>query len=308
MASEPVLPGPFKARYAEILGERNRDFLAACALPLRKTIRINTLKVGDVEKYADSLRRKGWLLEKVPWCDYAFNVEGAEPGKTYEYFLGKIYVQEAASLIPSLVLNPKESDFVFDMCAAPGSKTTHMAQIMKNRGCIVANDVNYKRLKALGFNVELTGALNVVITESDASRLKIEDRFDRILLDAPCSCEGTVRKDWKALSRWSPRACRFMAQRQKQLLKMAASALKRDGTIVYSTCTLAPEENEGVIDFAINKLGLKTEPVILKGLKTSECVTEWEDRKFDERVKDCARIWPQDNDTEGFFVACLRKI
>jgi len=305
---EPILPAPFKARYAEILGERNRDFLRMCAEPLKKTVRINTLKVENVLEYIEYLKKQGWKLEKIPWCDYAFNVEGVELGKTYEYFLGKIYVQEAASLIPALVLNPGESDFVFDMCAAPGSKTTHLAQIMENRGCIVANDVNYKRLKALGFNVELVGALNVVITESDAARLKIGERFDKILLDAPCSCDGTVRKDWKALSRWSPRACRFMAQRQKQLLKVAANALKSEGTIVYSTCTLAPEENEGVVDFALNRLGLETEPVTLKGLKTSECVTEWEGQKFDERVRDCARIWPQDNDTEGFFVAKLRKI
>ena len=205
-------------------------------------------------------------------------------------------------------MNPEENDFVYDMCSAPGSKTTHLAQIMNNKGCIVANDISYKRLKALGFNIELTGTLNVVVTEGDGTRAKTDERFDKILIDAPCSCDGTVRKDWKALSRWNPKACRFMAQRQKQLLKVAAKALKSGGTLVYSTCTLSPEEDEGVIDFALNGLGLEIQPIKLNGLKSSDCMTGWEDKEFDERVKNCLRIWPQDNDTEGFFVAKFKKI
>jgi NOL1/NOP2/sun family putative RNA methylase len=308
MVSEPILPAHFKERYSQILGERNKEFLKYCALPIKKVIRINTLKVEDVLAYVKELNSKGWNLERIPWCDYAFAVSDVEPGKTYEYFLGKIYVQEAASLIPSLALNPDEHDFVLDMASAPGSKTTHLAQIMNNKGCIVANDVSYKRLRALGFNIELTGALNVVVAEGDATRIHADDRFDKILIDAPCSCEGTVRKDWKALSKWNPRMCRFMAQRQKQMLRVASKALKKGGIIVYSTCTLSPEENEGVVDFALRNLGLEIEKIELKGLKRSECVTEWEGQQYDERVKSCLRLWPQDNDTEGFFVARLKKI
>jgi NOL1/NOP2/sun family putative RNA methylase len=302
-----MIPNSFRERYVPILGAKNREFLRFCELPLKKTIRINTLKVENPLEYAKSLKERGWILEKIPWCDYAYNVEGIEPGKTEDYFYGKIYIQEAASILPSLALNPKETDFVMDMCAAPGSKTTHLAQLMKNRGCIVANDTSYQRIKALMFNLELTGSLNVVVTEMDATRLNIEDRFDRILIDAPCSCEGTIRKNWKALSRWHPKVCRFMGSRQKALLKVGARALKPGGTIIYSTCTLAPEENEAVVDYGINKIGLSVEKVDIKGLKTSECVTEWEKEKYDEEVKKCARIWPQDNDTEGFFVAKLKK-
>jgi len=308
MVTEPILPAPFKAKYAQILGDKNGEFLKYCSILLKKAIRINTLKVDNVPQYVDYLKQKGWVLEKIPWCDYAYTVTGVEPGKSYEYFLGKIYVQEPASLIPSLALNPAENDFVLDMCAAPGSKTTHMAQIMNNKGCIVANDVSYKRLKALGFNVELTGALNIVLTEMDATRVKFDERFDKVLIDAPCTCEGTVRKDWKALSKWSPKVCRFMAQRQKQLLRLGTKAVKKDGIIVYSTCTLSPEENESVVDFGVRELGLEVEPVKLKGLKTSPCITEWDSHQYDEKVKNCARLWPQDNDTEGFFVARFRKL
>jgi tRNA (cytosine49-C5)-methyltransferase len=308
MVSEPILPALFKAKYAQILGDRNGEFLKYCATLLKKSIRINTLKVDNVPEYVNYLKYKGWVLEKVPWCDYAYTVTGVEPGKSYEYFLGKIYVQESASLIPGIVLNPGEGDFVLDMCAAPGSKTTHMAQIMNNKGCIVANDVSYKRIKALGFNVELTGALNIVLTEMDATRTKFDERFDKVLVDAPCTCEGIVRKDWKALSKWNYKVCRFMAQRQKQLLRLGAKATKPGGTIVYSTCTLSPEENEGVVDFGVRELGLVVEPFKLNGLKTSPCITEWDGQIYDEAVKSCARIWPQDNDTEGFFVVKFKKV
>jgi 16S rRNA C967 or C1407 C5-methylase (RsmB/RsmF family) len=99
-----------------------------------------------------------------------------------------------------------------------------------------------------------------------------------------------------------------MAQRQKQLLRLGAKAVRKDGIIVYSTCTLSPEENEGVVDFGIRELGLEIEPVKLKGLKTSKCITEWDGQAYDERVHNCARLWPQDNDTEGFFVARFRKL
>ncbi|MBN2094464.1 MAG: RsmB/NOP family class I SAM-dependent RNA methyltransferase [Candidatus Aenigmarchaeota archaeon] len=305
--ADPILPKGFKEKYSQILGERNPEFLKFCAMPLKKTVRVNTLKVDDVPGYLKLLKERGWILEKIPWCDYAFNVSNIEPGKTEDYFFGKIYVQEAASLLPSLVLAPKEHEFILDMCAAPGSKTTHLAQLMKNTGCIVANDVNYKRLKALGFNIELTGALNTVLTEMDATRINLEERFDRILIDAPCTCEGTVRKDWKALSKWNLRVCRYMASRQKQMLKIGAKALKAGGTMVYSTCTLSPEENEGVVDYGIKELELVPEKVSLNGLKTSDCLTEWDGKTFDEGVRKAARIWPQDNDTEGFFLARFKK-
>ena len=306
---KPIIPNKFKARYSKILGIENKEFLKYCSLPLRKCIRINTLKVKDKERFIRRLKRK-WKIERVPFCDYAYFVnEEVELGKTEEYFLGKIYVQEAASLIPPIALSPTEKDFVLDCCAAPGSKTTQLAQIMNNRGCIVANDINYRRIKSLRFNLELMGVMNTVVTKMDAIGFsKFQERFDKILVDAPCSCEGIIRKNWNVLSRWSPKVIKYMSSQQKKILKSCLISLKKGGVLVYSTCTLAPEENEEVIDYALKNFDLELEKIKIPGLKTREGILEWEGKRFDKRVKRCARIWPQDNDTEGFFVAKLRKV
>ena len=306
---EPIIPRYFKARYSKILGEENKEFLTYCKLPLRKCIRINTLKVEDVKKFAQSLKEK-WKLEEVPFCNYAYFVnENIELGKTEEYFLGKIYVQEASSLIPPMVLNPEKKDFVLDCCAAPGSKTTQLAQIMNNEGCIVANDINYKRIKSLRYNIELIGILNVVVTRMNSLKFsKFPERFEKILVDAPCSCEGVIRKNWNVLSRWNPGVIKYMSSQQKKILKSNLIALKRGGTLVYSTCTLAPEENEEVIDDALRNFDLEVEKIKIPGLITREGILEWGNNKFDERVKESIRIWPQDNDTEGFFIAKLKKL
>lgn len=305
---EPILPKDFVARYKLLLGEENKEFLRYCKMPLRKCIRVNTLKVDDVSSFEKELKEKGWILSKVPWCEYAYFVEGVEPGKTEEYFLGKIYVQEASSLIPTLVLSPDQEDFVFDTCAAPGSKTTHLAQIMKNRGCIVANDESYSRIKSLRFNLDLMGVLNTVVSVNDMRRINIHERFDKVLSDVPCSCEGTIRKNWKVMSRWNVRMINFLSAKQKNIVKSAFKSLKRNGILVYSTCTLSPEENEEVVDYAVSNCGAVVEKTELEGLKTRQGILEWKGKSFNEQVKNCARIYPQDNDSEGFFVARMRKL
>jgi len=305
-----IIPSEFKARYHKILGDENKVFLEFCKKPLRKCIRINTLKVKDYDKFVGILGEK-YKLEKVPFCDYAYFINTQNPGKMYEHFLGKIYVQEAASLIPPIVMDLDTNDFVFDACAAPGSKTTQMAQIMNNKGCIVANDSIIERIKALFFNIESSGVLNTAITLMDMEKPipeKLYNRFDKILLDAPCSCDGTVRKDWNALSKWSVGLVKFLSNLQKKIIKNCINMLKKDGILVYSTCTLSPEENEEVVDYALKNFNIEAEKIDVKNLKKHEGITEWEGKNFDESVKKCARIYPQDNDTEGFFVAKLRKI
>jgi NOL1/NOP2/sun family putative RNA methylase len=306
---KPIIPKDFKARYAKILGKENKEFLKYCSLPLRKCIRINTLKVENKEEFVKELREK-WKIEKVPFCDYAYFVnEGIELGKTEEYFFGKIYIQEASSLIPPIVLNPFQKDFVLDACAAPGSKTTQLAQIMDNKGCIIANDINLRRIKSLRFNIEICGALNVVVTRMNAIKfVKFPERFDKILVDAPCSCEGVIRKNWNVLSRWSLKTIRYLSYQQKKILRACLIALKKEGTLVYSTCTLAPEENEEVIDYALKNFDLEVEKIKLPNLKAREGILEWNGKKFDERISNTIRIYPQDNNTEGFFVAKLRKL
>ncbi|MEK6901345.1 MAG: tRNA methyltransferase, partial [Nanoarchaeota archaeon] len=162
---------------------------------LRRSIRVNTL-LTTVKETTKSIKAKGWRLEQIPWCKEGFwidNPERRDVGNLLEFQVGKIYVQEAASMIPPLVLNPKPGEMVLDMCASPGSKTTQMAAMMKNTGLLVANDYKGVRLQSLGINVQRCGLTNVVITLQHGHRF-VDFQFDKILVDAPCSGTGTIRK------------------------------------------------------------------------------------------------------------------
>lgn len=279
---------------------------------LRKSIRVNTLKI-DVDSLVKRMS-KDWILTPVPWCKEGFWIEhrgiGEEKrrdiGNTIEHVLGYIYVQEAASMIPPLVLDPQPGDRVLDMCAAPGSKTTQIAMYMKNKGVLVANDLTSVRLAALGVNLQRCGVLNVITTQSSGGSFR-EVEFDKVLVDAPCSGTGTIRKSLKTIEMWNPRLGTHLAKTQKQLIKVGFSVLAKGGTLVYSTCTLEPEEDEEVVDFLLKQFPDAHVEEINIDLKRSPAVTEFEGKKYSDEVKKCLRIWPQDNDTEGFFVAKIRK-
>lgn len=305
-----VIPRLFRERYGKLLGEEKDKFIEYCVKPLRKSIRINTIKI-DVEKCVKRLEEYGWSLKQIPWCETGFWVEygkDEQVGNTLEHFMGYYYVQEAASMLPPIILNPDKRDFVLDIAAAPGSKTSQLAALMNNQGTVIGNDVSVERIKILRFNLEKLGILNTIVTQMDGRLFsRFEEKFDSALVDAPCSSEGIIRKDWKALSKWSIKFIMDMSHLQKQLISAAITATKWGGTIVYSTCTLAPEENEEVIDFAIKNFGVEVEKVAVNGLKTRPGIREWEDKKYDSQVKRCLRIYPHDNDTEGFFVARLIK-
>src|SRR3989338_3444994 len=275
---------------------------------LRKSIRVNTLKT-DVNALTERLK-KDWTLKKIPWCKEGFWIEGIrrDIGNLPEHVLGYIYVQEAASMIPPVVLNPQEGEIVLDMAAAPGSKTTQMVQQMKNKGIIVANDISHDRLASLGVNLQRCGAANTIMTMMLGYKFRyFTNKFDKILLDAPCSGTGSIRKSVKTIYMWNPDMIKRIAGQQKQLIKTAFNLLKEKGTMVYSTCTLEPEENEGAVDYLLNKFeNAKIEKISLK-IKRSPAVLEFEGKKYNKEIKNCLRIWPQDNDTEGFFVAKIKK-
>lgn len=274
---------------------------------LRKSIRVNTLKIS-IEELKDRLK-KNWQLAQIPWCKEGFWIKGErrDVGNLPEHSLGYIYVQEAASMIPPLVLKPKEGEIVLDMAAAPGSKTTQMAAMMKNKGVIVANDIAPDRIAALGVNLQRCGVANAIITMMRGHRIS-EIEFDKILLDAPCTGTGTIRKSVKTIYAWNPDMVSKMSCQQKQLIAHAFNLLKKGGVMVYSTCSLEPEENEEVVDYLISHHeDAKIMPISLKGLKKSSPITEFNNKRYSDEVKKCLRIWPQDNDTEGFFVAKIIK-
>lgn len=277
---------------------------------LRRSIRVNTLKISveDLKKRLE----KNWKLEQVPWCREGFWIEHAQKGRRDignlpEHSLGYIYVQEAASMIPPIVLDPKPGELVLDMCASPGSKTTQIAAIMKNKGLIIANDYQGLRLKPLGINLQRAGTTNALVTLSQGQGFK-GMKFDRILVDAPCSGTGTIRKSFKTLLIWNPVMVNRLAGTQKQLIETAFRNLKDGGTLVYSTCTLEPEEDEGVIDFLLRKYDTASLEDIKLPIKRSPAILEFEGQSYNPEIRKCLRIWPQDNDTEGFFVAKIKKL
>jgi NOL1/NOP2/sun family putative RNA methylase len=301
----------FKTRY-----EKLTDFEAFKKYSLsflRRSIRVNTLKITieDLKKRLE----KNWVLEQIPWCKEGFYIEHIKKerrdiGNLIEHSLGYFYTQEAASMIPPLALGPKENEIVLDMTASPGSKSTQIAAYMKNKGILIANDYTTERMKPLSLNMQRCGITNCIITLMQGQWFKKSNiKFDRILVDAPCSGTGTIRKSLKTLRIWNPNMVRRLSITQKQLIETAFNTLKQNGTLVYSTCSLEPEENEAVIDFLLNKYNnAKVEEIKLKNIKRSNPIMEFENNTYNNEIKKCLRIWPQDNDTEGFFVSKIRKI
>ena len=312
MAQEiPSFKDKFIERYS---GLTDWESFKECSLSfLKRSIRVNTLKIS-----VPALKKRlenDWKLTPIPWCREGFWIEHKREdrrdiGNLREHALGFFYVQEAASMIPPIVLDPKPHEIVLDCCASPGSKASQLAQYMQNKGVLIANDYQGIRLAPLGINMQRMGAENTILTLMEGRFFKKANiQFDRILVDAPCSGTGTIRKSLKTLRIWNPDMVRRLAATQKQLLDVAFSVLKKEGTVVYSTCSLEPEEDEGVIDFLLKKYdNAQLEQVELNGLKRSEPILEFEGNSYDKEIKKCLRIWPQDNDTEGFFVAKIRKI
>lgn len=306
------VPNEFLLKMKKLLPEKEvEELIKIIDTPLRKSIRVNSLKANPKE-IKESLEKQGFVLTDMPWYKYGFFAEGDEThalGNTFEHYLGKIYIQEAASMLPVIALEPKPEDFVLDMAASPGSKTTQISMHMKNRGLIVANEPSRKRLSPLQSNLDKSSTINSVITRNDGRRFaNHKDIFDKVLLDAPCSSEGTFQKDKKARFIWSQKKVIANSILQKQLIDSAIACTKPGGTIVYSTCTMSPEEDEEIIEYAINKYdNLKIEPLTYKNLKTSKGITKYNDKTYSGEMKKVIRIWPHKTNIEGFFVAKLKK-
>lgn len=299
--------------------ERYRDlvddwgaFLDACRRPLPAVVWSNPLRAGAALRGTGWLRRqleaRGCAVAEIPWVQGAFRVQGlVRPGHTLEFHAGLLHVQEEVSLAPPVALDAQPGDRVLDLCAAPGGKTARLAVHMHNRGTLVANDVRLPRLRALRANCERLGVLNVVVTPLDGTRYPLAaGPFDRILLDVPCSCEGNVRGSPQAAGRAEARPLAGRAGLQATLLGRAWKLLRPGGTLVYSTCTFAPEENEQVLD----TLGADARivPFAIPGLRAAPGVDRWAGRALREDCRNLARYWPHLNDTGGFTIAKVLKV
>jgi len=285
--------------------DSSEEFFEYLKKPVRKSIRINTLK-ADNEEVLEKLSKQ-YELEGIPWCEEGFYINTEDVGNLIEHKLGLIFSQEASSMIPACVMELKPGMLVLDMAASPGAKTTQIAQYMENRGCIIANDVKKGRLNILISNLQRCGVLIAKVTLRDGrSFSKFENTFDAILLDAPCSNTGMIRKNFKYAVIWRKRDVEALSKLQKDLILSAYRALKEGGVMVYSTCSLDPEENEEVVDYLLSNTDAQIEKIDLP-IRRHEAITEFDGKKFDKKVRRCLRIHPQDNDTGGFFVAKVVK-
>lgn len=267
-------------------------------------IRVNTLKIS-VEEMVKIFEEKGYEYERIPWVEEGFWIKTKENlAKTLEHILGYFFIQNASSMIPPLILESKKEDLVLDLCASPGAKTTQIAAMMENKGILIANDITYKRLKALRGNLQRCGVLNTIITKHFGEKFwKLNLTFDKILLDVPCSGTGQLKE--RIFHQTSLTSIKALNNLQKRLIFSASKCLKKGGTLVYSTCSIEPMENEEVIDFAVKKLGLKIEGINLK-LPSIPGLVKFEGQEYDESLSKSLRIIPSQK-TEGFFVCKLRK-
>jgi len=269
---------------------------------LKQTIRINTMNT-DENELIKRLKARGIELEKIPFLSNGYWVTRSKVsvGATTEYLLGMYSIQEAAAQIPATVFTDLRDKIVLDACAAPGGKTVQLADIMNNTGAIIALDVDKRRLTALSNHLERCRVKNVIVYLRDARQAaQLGIQFDCVLLDVPCSGNFAADKQWFKNRRLSD--VERNAAVQREILAEAVKVIKPEGEIVYSTCSLEPEENELNIDWAIRNLNLKTEKLDCYG---EQAPTEIFGKKLDVSMRNCRRIWP--GLTQGFFVCRLKR-
>lgn len=243
-----MLPSKFTNRMKFMLGQECDAFLVSFECVRSKALRINPCKLQGGRE--DAYSKLPFETKKILWEENGFVYKDEdEPGKHPLHMAGLYYIQEPSAMSPVAYLDPKPGQRVLDLCAAPGGKSTQIAGRMQGRGILVSNEINAGRAKILSENIERMGIGNAMVLNETPQNLsaRFEGWFDRILIDAPCSGEGMFRKNEDAVTNWSPENVRLCADRQDEILDNAASMLAPSGRLVYSTCTFAPDEDEGTI-------------------------------------------------------------
>lgn len=308
-----ILPEDFLKRLKIIIPPGQYDHVRASFLvPTALSVRINTLKISK-QQLCELLTREHIEFKEVPWAEEALVFEGAALGKLKESeALEKNYVyrQGLSSMLPVILLDPGPEDYVLDMCAAPGSKATQIAARMGNQGELVCIEAIRGRFFKLKTVTQLMGATNITAYLKDARKYRSGGRlFNKILVDAPCSSEGRFKESApKTFAYWSPRKIKEMAHKQKGLLLSASRLLQPGGTLIYSTCTFAPEENEAVVQWVLKKTdgALTLEDAHVDGVGSYPTVPEWGKKTFGGQIIRCLRVLPSQK-TEGFFIAKFKK-
>ncbi len=290
------LPQAFVERMKESLGEEADTFLASYDTPRAYGLRRNPLKM-EREQFEAQMP---FALETVSWAEEGYYYQEAErPGRHPFHEMGLYYIQEPSAMCVVEVADPKPGEYVLDLCAAPGGKSTQIAGRMAGEGLLVCNEIVPNRAKILSQNIERMGIKNAVVLNHSPQELetRFTSFFDRIVVDAPCSGEGMFHKEEAALTEWSPENVEMCAVRQREILACAVSMLRPGGVLVYSTCTFAPAEDEEMVGWLLTEYpDLELLPIDTEKLGISE-----------GNVPGTGRIWPHRQRGEGHFVARLKK-
>lgn len=299
------LPKKYLDTMKDMLKDEFDDYLESFNQNRLYGLRVNTLKITPEE----FLRISPFKLTPVPWIENGFYYdEEDKPAKHPYYFAGLYYIQEPSAMTPANILPVEEGDYILDMCAAPGGKSTELGAKLNSSGLLVANDISNSRAKALLKNIEVFGIPNAIVLSEDPKKLakRYPECFDKIMIDAPCSGEGMFRKDSKLIKSWEKNGPEFYHKIQKEVLDAGAVMLKPGGIIQYSTCTFSRLEDEESIKYL-----LKSHPDMrLIDIKPYEGFGHgFEDNEEDRNMQlsKAVRIWPHKLKGEGHFTALIQK-
>ncbi len=272
------------------------------------TLRVRTGRIS-IDALQDRLEAQGFVLSRVEGLpDFLRVLDGPHSvADTLENWLGLFYIQQASTGVAAPLLAPRPGERILDLCAAPGGKTTHAADLMQDRGCIVAVDRNEDRIRALLGNMYRTAHPNVLVVAGDGRSLPDGALFDRVLVDAPCSAEGTLRRKGGIVRGQTAKFRRQIPRRQESLLRRAIALTRPGGTVLYSTCTFAPEENEAVVDRVLRDAPVVLEPITIDA-PHSPGLTSFEGQTYDPSLEGACRIYPHHFDSGGLFLARLKRI
>ena len=299
------LPEKFKEKMKDLLGNEYEAFVKSYEQPRNFGLRVNTAKISTEEFQKIS----PFHLKQIPWVENGFYYEEQDhPARHPFYYAGLYYLQEPSAMTPASRIKIKPGDTVLDLCAAPGGKATELGAKLKGEGLLVANDISASRVRALLKNIEVFGIPNAFLINEPPAKIseQFEEFFDKILVDAPCSGEGMFRKDPDVAKVWEEEKTFQCSRNQKEIIIQAARMLAPGGTLLYSTCTFSPEENEEVIQYLLNERDdFFLEPI--EGYeKFSEGRPDWISGGSEE-LKKCVRIWPHKMGGEGHFLAMLKR-
>jgi NOL1/NOP2/sun family putative RNA methylase len=295
------------SRYRSIIREWDA-FTAAGARPEPTVFRVRTGRVSEAELVA-RLERQGFQLEPVSGLPTFYRVlqEPHPVSMTLEHWTGLVYVQQASTGVAPPELGARPGERVLDLCSAPGGKTTHLAELMDDRGCLVASEIDERRIRGLLGNVYRLCHPSVVAVACDGRNFPEGPLFDRVLVDAPCSGEGTLRRRSGDVPNQSSSFLGYVTGVQRALLEKAVRLCRPGGTILYVTCTFSPDENEAVVSDVLASCPVEIEPLRL-GVPHAPGLTSFEGTAFDPRLDGAARIYPHHLDSGGLFMAKLRRL